>query len=244
MTTTRESLKSPEHIVDTYVELGLDEIFIRPLSFYGFARRNAQALAYTLDEFHVFYERALERVLEWNRRGVPIREVAASVVLNKILSPFDAGYVDLQSTVGAGRAVLVYNYDGYVYPSDEARMLAETGDASLRLGRIGEPLVTLLGSGAQRALIDACGRGRREACDDCAYGLYCGPDPVSSYNRARSWSAPVQDSEHCRHQMWLFDFLFRRLYREGAWFQDLASCWANPAPTDSTIVTHAQRPGP
>ena len=74
----------------------------------------------------------------------------ASIILNKLLSTFDAGYVDLQSPTGAGQSVVVYNYDGYVYPSDEARMLAETGDKSLRLGRIGEALSELLNSQTQQ----------------------------------------------------------------------------------------------
>jgi His-Xaa-Ser system radical SAM maturase HxsB len=232
MTTTRDSLGCPEDIVDTYVELGFDEIFIRPLNHYGFARRNAQALTYTIEEFNAFYERAFERVLDWNRRGVPIREVTASIAFNKILSPIDAGYVDLQISVGAGLAVLIYNYDGYVYPSDEARMLAETGDTSLRLGRIGESLESLLSSRAQRQLIDSCEHGRRDTCDGCTYGHYCGPDPISAYNQSGSWSAPVQDSNHCQYQIWLFDFLFHRLRWSDTWFEDLACRWSNPNPID------------
>ena len=134
MTTTKDSLNQPESIVDEYVKQEFKEIFIRPLSPYGFARRNTRIIGYTLNEFLWFYERALKRVLEWNNRGVEIREVTATILLNKILSPFDGGYVDLQSPTGAGRAVLAYNYDGFVYPSDEARMVAESGDFSLRLG--------------------------------------------------------------------------------------------------------------
>jgi hypothetical protein len=55
---------------------------------------------------------------------VRLREVSAAIALNKVLCPFDAGNVDLQSPTGAGIAVLVYNYDEHVYPSDESRMLA------------------------------------------------------------------------------------------------------------------------
>ena len=80
----------PEEIVDTYVSLGFAEIFLRPLSRHGFARRNARSLGYSVDEFHSFYERAFERILHWNRRNSPIREVAASIALNKMLCPFDA----------------------------------------------------------------------------------------------------------------------------------------------------------
>jgi MoaA/NifB/PqqE/SkfB family radical SAM enzyme len=228
MTTTRESLAFPEEIVDEYVSLGFSEIFIRPLSHYGFARRNQARLSYSVADFRSFYERACERVLYWNRRGTELREVAASIALNKILSPFDAGYVDLQSPTGAGLAVLLYNYDGYVYPSDEARMLAESGDTSLRLGRIGDAIDDLLGSDLQKQLIDSSLSHVVEGCRDCAYNVYCGPDPVAAYNQWGAFSVPAQLTEHCHRQMWLFDFLFRRLHDADEWFLSLANRWAQP----------------
>jgi His-Xaa-Ser system radical SAM maturase HxsB len=228
MTTTRDSLNYPEQIVDSYVELGLHEIFIRPLSPYGFARRNRQVLGYSPTEFQQFYEKAFERVLYWNHRGVPIREVRAAIALNKMLSPFDAGYVDLQNPTGAGLAVLLYNYDGFVYPGDEARMLAGSGDQSLRLGRIGESLMDLLGSDVERELIASS--MNNPTCQVCAYRSYCGPDPVAAYNQLGSCAAPAQLTEHCQHQLALFDFLFRRLLNADPWFEDLAHRWAQPLP--------------
>lgn len=232
MTTTRESLSCPEEIVDEYVRLDFNEIFLRPLSHYGFARRNSNRLSYTAEQFEAFYERAFERVLYWNRNGVELREVAASIVLNKILCALDAGYVDLQSPTGAGLAVVLYNYDGYVYPSDEARMLAAAGDTSLRLGHIGDSLNTLLASDLQRQLIEASLSRVVEGCRDCAYNAYCGPDPISAYNQWGAMSVKSQLTEHCHRQMWLFDFLFRRLRDGDEWFDSLARRWSQPALAD------------
>lgn len=229
MTTTRDSLSYPEAIVDEYVEQGFHDVFIRPLSLYGFAYRNAQHLGYTNEEFHAFYERAFERVLYWNRRGVPFREVSAAVALTKMLSPFDAGFVNLQSPTGAGLAALIYNYDGYVYPSDEARMLREMGDPGLRLGKIGTPLKQLLDTPLQRDLIRSSLVQYVPECCDCAYQLFCGPDPIEAYGRFGNVTAPVVLTGHCQRQRWLFDFLFKRLHEEGAWFLDLAYRWAIPS---------------
>lgn len=228
MTTTRESLKYPESIVDEYVRLGLNEIFIRPLSLHGFAKRNERSLGYSIEEFCSFYERAFERVLYWNRNGVPIREVWASLALNKIISPFDAGYVDLQSPTGAGLGAILYNYDGYAYPSDEARMLTETGDVSLRLGRIGDLLETLLTSQVMRNLVRSSLIRYFPGCRECAFNTYCGPDPVAAYNSFGTMDAPVYQTEHCKKQMWLFDFMFQRLKKADPWFMDLAHRWAMP----------------
>lgn len=235
-TATRDSLDRPEEIVDEYVRLGFSEIFIRPLSHYGFARRNQAVLGYSLSDFQTFYERAFNRVLHWNRHGVDLREVSASIVLNKILSPFDAGYVDLQSPTGAGLAVLVYNYDGYVYPSDEARMLAESGDASLRLGRIGEPMNVLLEGDVQRALINSSLSDFAVDCRECAYKSYCDPDPIAAYNQWGAFSVPAGLTEHCHRQMGLFDFLFRQLLLKDSWFEELAHRWAKPLVAQTTLI--------
>lgn len=228
MTTTREALNQPEAIVDEYVRLGFRDIFLRPLSAYGFAKRNQGHLAYSLEAFRTFYARGLARVLHWNRQGVALREVYAGVLLNKMLSTFDGGYVDLQSPTGAGLGALVYNYDGFVYPSDEARMLLETGDASLRLGKIGAPLAELLNSLVERDLIQASLTQFTPGCSDCAYNLFCAPNPVDSQAQFGTPFAPVHLTEHCRRHMSMFDDLFTQLHDADDWTLDLFYRWASP----------------
>jgi His-Xaa-Ser system radical SAM maturase HxsB len=225
MTTTYNSLRYADEIVDTYVHLGFKEIFIRPQSQYGFARSNHTRTKYSHGDYLKFYERVFERVLYWNRSGVDIRESGAAIALNKILSPFDAGYVDLQNPSGAGLAAILYNYDGFVYPGDEARMIAERGDKSLRLGRIGDQLSKLLDSEVQKKIIASS--LSNPSCKECVYNAYCGPDPIGAYNRHSSWSVPADQTEHCQHYMALFDFLFRKLQSEDLWFEDLAYKWAS-----------------
>ncbi|WP_235801965.1 hypothetical protein [Halopseudomonas pelagia] len=229
MTTTKASLDYPEAIVDEYVKHGFSEVFIRPLSLFGFAKRNIKHLGYSLENFADFYSRALDRVLYWNRNGVELREGTAALILNKILSSFDAGYVDLQSPCGAGLAVLVYNYDGFVYPSDEARMLAETGDVSLRLGEIGTPFEALMRTPLMQHLATSTLSTRDPHCSSCAFNPYCGPDPVGAQAEFGSIDAPSRMTEHCRRNTWLFDYFFRKLQVADTTFLDLAYQWAQPA---------------
>lgn len=229
MTTSRESLAFPEEIVDEYVKLGLTDIFLRPLSSYGFAKRNQMRMAYSLNEFSDFYLRALERVFYWNQQGVNLREVYASIILNKMLSTFDSGYVDLQSPTGAGSSVLVYNYDGYVYPSDEARMLAETGDVSLRLGAIGEALSTFSQSPLQQQLISASLVSETEGCKRCAYNQFCSPNPVDALAQYGDLFAPVWSTEHCQRHMWLFDTMYLKLKNADIESMERYYQWAQPS---------------
>jgi His-Xaa-Ser system radical SAM maturase HxsB len=229
MTTTRESLAFPEEIVDEYVKLGLADIFLRPLSSYGFAKRNQLRMAYSLSEFCGFYLRALERIFYWNQQGVSLREVYTSIILNKMLSTFDGGYVDLQSPTGAGTSVLVYNYDGYVYPSDEARMLAETGDVSLRLGAIGEALANFSQSPLQQQLTGASLVQETEGCKRCTYNQFCSPNPVDALAQHGTLFAPVLSTEHCQRHMWLFDTMFIKLKNADAEKLELFYRWAQPS---------------
>lgn len=228
MTTTKFSLDYPEEIVDEYVKLEFTDIFLRPLSSYGFAKRNQRLLGYSLEEFQSFYQKALARVLYWNKQGVELREVYASIILNKILSPFDGGYVDLQSPTGAGQSVLAYNYDGYIYPSDEARMLAETGDTSLRLGKIGQDLALIQKSPLQSKLIEASTVENVEGCQTCAYQTFCAPNPVDMQAEFGRMDHPVLMTEHCLRHQWLFDFFFNLIKNADEDTIDLFHYWAKP----------------
>ena len=114
-------------IIDCYLEQGLREIFLRPLSPYGFAIKTKSYAAYDADRWLAFYEEGLDYILELNRRGIDFTEIYAAIILKKMLTNDDPGYVDLTSPAGIGIGALVYNYDGDVYASDEGRMLAEMG---------------------------------------------------------------------------------------------------------------------
>lgn len=136
MTTTRLSLGYPKEIVDEYVRLGFKSMFLRMLNPYGFAVKTHEQIGYSIDEFIEFYKKVFEYILELNKGGLDFQEVFAKMLLTKILSPFATGFVDCQSPSGAGIGALLYNYDGNVYPADEARMLAETGDKTFCMGNV------------------------------------------------------------------------------------------------------------
>lgn len=133
-TLTRAAMAAPKAVIDVYRELGFASIFLRPISSYGFARKTRRAIGYDMGAFVAFYNQTLQYLLELNRRGEPMVGAYASILLRHIMTPFGSGYVDLRSPAGAGLGVLVYNYDGQVYPADEARMAAESGDRRFALG--------------------------------------------------------------------------------------------------------------
>jgi len=227
MTTTPPSLTRPKEIIDEYVALGFDSVFLRPISPYGFATRASLDKAYNASTFLKFYKEGLEHIVELNRRGVPMVETYAQILLRKILTPFPVGYVDLQSPAGAAVGVLVYNYDGDVYASDESRMLAEMGDWSFRLGNLAHDTYReVMSSSRVRALVEYSCLETMPGCSECAFAPYCGADPIFNWATQADAVGHRPTSEFCRRQMGIFEYLFDRL-RSDPFVRRLFLAWAS-----------------
>lgn len=179
MTTTPASLSRVEDIIDEYVRQGFHAVFLRSLSPYGFAVKTSLVRRYSVEDWVDFYKRGLAHILELNRRGYPFREEFSSILLHKIFSPAGTGYVDLQSPAGLGIGALVYNYDGFIYASDEGRMLAEMGDLSFRLGNLDDASFDSVVAGEQLvSMLDETLLESAPMCSDCPFLPYCGADPT------------------------------------------------------------------
>jgi uncharacterized protein len=237
MTTSRLSLDYPVEIVDEYVNRGFDYIFLRPISPYGFAVRTRARTGYELDAFLSFYKRALNRVIEHNRAGRHFVETYAQIILTKILTPFSTGYVDLQSPSGAGIGAVVYNYDGDVYASDEARMLAEMGDKTFRLGSLREhSYEQLFGGELIRALVAASCVETLPGCAECAFQSYCGCDPIENHATQGSLVGHRPTSNFCHRNMEIIKHLLRLYHGDDPFIRQLFWSWVQNTPADDLVA--------
>jgi uncharacterized protein len=209
MTTTRLSLDYPVEIIDEYVRMNFRSIFLRPISPYGFAVKSRHRTGYEMDRFLAFYQRGLDYILALNKQGVDLQEVYAKIILTKILTPYSTGYVDLQSPAGAGVSVLVYNYDGDVYASDEARMLAEMCDTTFRLGNVHRDSHRSIFTGdGFRSLLAASCNETLPGCAECAFQPYCGADPVFHHATQGDLFGHRPTSAFCYKNMEIIKYLF------------------------------------
>lgn len=209
LTTTNLSLQYPHEIVDEYIQRGFRNIFLRPISPYGFATHNEKKNKYQTEKFLEFYKTAFERILDHNRKGYFIREDYATVILKKILTPFPVGYVDLQSPAGMINNVIVFNYDGKIYASDEARMLAEMKDFTFQLGVLGESSYNDIYYGHKAMEIAETWTNEALAgCSDCAFQPYCGADPVLNYATQGNLYGYRPTSVFCQKNMEIIRYLF------------------------------------
>jgi radical SAM protein with 4Fe4S-binding SPASM domain len=211
MTTTLASLDRVEEIVDCYVEQGLRDVFLRPLSPYGFAVKTKNFASYDVDRWLRFYEKGLDYIIDLNAHGVDVVERYAAIVLKKMLTNDDPGYVDLMSPAGIGIRALVYNYDGDVYVSDEGRMLAEMHDTTFRIGNLHANTYTeMITSDALLDPLEQSFTLSAPMCTDCVFEPYCGADPVRHHATAHDFLGRKPESDFCRRNMGVFRLLLDR----------------------------------
>jgi uncharacterized protein len=226
MTTTAASLSRPKDIVDEYIANGFRGIFLRPLSPYGFAIKTKSYKAYDSEKWLPFYFEGLDYIIELNRSGHQFNEVYASIILQKILTPFQTSYVDLISPAGIGLGALVYNYDGKIYASDESRMLAEMHDDTFCLGTVADSYETLMLSDKLLDPLEQSFAASAPMCSTCAYEPYCGADPVYHHATQGDFVGRKPNSDFCRRNMSIFQGLITRM-EEDDFVRDLFTKWAN-----------------
>lgn len=209
-TTSMQSLDYPIEIVDEYVRLGFHGLFLRALNPYGLAAENEDWDRYT-DRFIEFYKTAFEHILELNRQGTFFMEDFAVIILRKMLTPFCTGFVDLQSPAGIINSVLVYNYDGYVYASDESRMLAENGDYTFRLGCVFDEYQDIVFGPKVQHIAQLWANECLAGCSDCALRNYCGADPVRNYSTQGDMYGTRPTSMLCKKNKAIIEYLITLL---------------------------------
>jgi His-Xaa-Ser system radical SAM maturase HxsB len=241
MTTTLLSLDYPIEIIDEYVRHGFASIFLRPLSPYGFAVKSKHRTGYEIERFLSFYKKGLAHLLELNKRGVRIQEFYTTMLLTKILTPYATSYVDLQSPAGAATSVLVYNYDGGIFATDEARMLAEMQDNTFRLGTVHDTSYRDLVTGeAYRRLMAASVNEALPGCVDCAFQSYCGADPVYHHATQGDMFGHRPTSGFCHRNMEVLKHLFELLSNGDAETRRILLGWVSGSQRSADTVESLQ----
>lgn len=229
-TLTRKSLDHPTAIIDEYRTRGFNAISLRPLSPYGFALKTAGRNGYAMADFLRFYRTALDHLVTLNHSGFPMVETYGQMLLSQLITPFSHGYVDLRSPTGAGLGAMVYDFDGRVYPSDEARMLAAMGDASFSLGSVHDSVQDWLASPAMARIMEAGVAESLPTCSDCAYVPLCGADPVDHYARQKDPVGHRPTSSFCARQMGLFDLFIEQWETGSGAMRAMLEDWAVARP--------------
>ena len=213
MTTSKQSLLCARAIIDEYVAMDFKSIFLRSLNPYGFASKLVRQGTYTMDDFLKFYVAAFEYILELNKSGITLTESFAKLILTKILTPFSTHFVDLESPTGAGFGAMLYNYNGDIYPADEARMLGEVGDDTFKIGNVHDlgVFADIFKSQVMENIYEASCAESLPGCSDCAFLPFCGADPVNNYTTQGNIFGQRPTSDRCKKQMEITKYLLAKI---------------------------------
>lgn len=209
-TLTRDSLPYLTDIIDEYVRLRFRGIFLRNINLYGYARSAAfqDSFQYPISEFVAAYKKALLYIIELNQKGVPLTEDFATILLSRILTPFSTGFMDLQSPTGAGIAGVVYDYNGDVYPCDEARMLAKMGDRRFYMGNVNrDSYLDIFTSAVMQEIVNQSCVETLPGCHACHLQMYCGADPIRNYAMQGDLVGFRPTSDFCEKHKAILEFL-------------------------------------
>lgn len=211
-TVTKNSLDKPKEIVDEYKKLGLEVIFLRPVNPLGMAQKTWKEVGYKPEEYLDFYEKALDYILDLNRKGEEIYETMATIMATKVLTDDDPNYLELCSPCGAGLGQLAYSYDGNIYTCDEGRMLRQMdeGDA-FKLGNVKDSYTDIMESSTLKTTCLASEVTSLPQCSQCAYAPYCGVCPIYNYVMQGNIFGQLKNNDRCKTNMGLFDMIFKKI---------------------------------
>ena len=212
MTTSPASMQRVKEIIDEYLKFGFDGIFLRHLSPYGFAVKTKSYQAYNAERWLEFFKEGMEYILDLNKRGIRFTEQYSTIILTKMLTVNDPGFVDLMNPSGAGISAVVFNYDGDVYASDESRMLHEMGDSSFKLGNLHQNTYEqIFTSDALLTALEDSFTLSAPMCADCAFEPWCGADPVFHHSTFGDVLGRKPESEFCKRSMGVIRYLLEKI---------------------------------
>jgi len=219
-TITEEMLKTPQTLIDFYRSLGFNSIFLRPVNYMGFARKRFQDLSKDVERWNRFYREAIEYIVEINSSQY-FEEIYFSLLLKRALQFSNDGYVDFRSPNFYLDDYCVIDFDGKIYPSDEARMLSRTRHIDLSLGEMGgEVNKEKVGQLNWHAMNQV-----EPDCLHCTYMPFCGVDLIDDLSRYNRIDSPKLDTWFCRRHIMIFDLIFQKIANHDIKWLDVFLKW-------------------
>lgn len=211
ITITRNSLNYWKEIVDEYVEMGLNDIFLRFLNNLGDARKTWRAISYSPEDFIEFWKKSMDYIIELNRKGKTIREWLTVLMLKKIIENVEPNFLEQRSPCGAAIGQMAYNYNGDIYTCDEARMV---GNEMFMLGNVKKDGYKDVVSSNQACGIIASSVNDTQMCDSCVFKPYCGICPVCNYAEQGSIIGKIPETKRCRIYRAQFEYIFDKVIND------------------------------
>lgn len=225
VTVTAYNLPYMKEIIDIYINNNFESIFLRPLNNYGCALENKH-IYYSLKDYMHAYREAIRYIIDKNIKDkIYFREEMFSIILRKILSPFNDGFVDMQNPCALGQMCMIVKQNGDIYPSDESRMISEMGNEYWKMGNINNSDCLETIKEKRTEILENGKLENYEECKECAYSPFCYADPIKKWYIQNI--AGEQYESYCGIRKELFRFVFEQIAKADESKMKLFRRWAN-----------------
>lgn len=194
-------------VIEAAREIGLSELFLRPINYQGFARKTFKDSKADTN-WDTYYLNFIDSLILHNMSSETIlSEYYFGYIVRRILDPQRGEHVDLRNPSWLGADYLVIDEKGQIFPTDEARMLFRTGQIDLRIGDV----VAGLDDTALAQLNHSADNRTDPECARCAYRGVCGRDVIDDISRYGRVDGPRHLTRHCQRHLAIFDYTMRKL---------------------------------
>nr|WP_200994582.1 His-Xaa-Ser system radical SAM maturase HxsB [Rhizobium rhizogenes]QCL09932.1 4Fe-4S single cluster domain protein [Rhizobium rhizogenes] len=212
-------------LIDTFASFGFHSIYLRPVNFQGFARKRFDARQ-SAAAWNAYHSAFIDQLVEYNWTAErPMEEYYFVHCLRRVLRSGHNGHADLRNPNIIGYSYLVIDYDGTIYPTDEARMVTRVGHFDLSMGTVF--------TGIARSTVDTLNaealNNFHPDCVHCPYQAYCGVDLVDDLSRYGRIDLPKHLTDFCQRHLHLFDKIFKMIYSDDPKVKKSLAIWSGAA---------------
>ncbi|WP_166096780.1 His-Xaa-Ser system radical SAM maturase HxsB [Rhizobium flavescens] len=226
------NLPDPRSVIESFTSFEMRSIYLRPVNYQGFARKQFQALDSAV-RWNAYHAEFIDAMIDYNwTANEPVEEYYFVHCLRRVLRSGHNGHSDLRNPNVLGQSYLVIDHDGVFYPTDEARMVTRIGRIDLSMGNVR----TGLSSVTVDALNAEATNNLHPDCVHCSYQPFCGVDLVDDLSRYGRIDMPKHDTDFCRRHTHLFDKVFELIYSEDPKVRKSVAIWAGMPEYDPAIA--------
>ena len=206
MTTTKHSLKYPEEIVDEYIKQGFKSIQLKFLNKIGFAQNSWKEIGYSAEEYLEFWKSAMDHIIKKNIEGTVIIERFSQLLLKKILTFNEPGFLDFRNPCGIALGQIAYNVNGDIYCCDEGR-----GFDIFNMGNVNTTSFKEYAKSPKTHKLVESSMLEITYCDTCIFKPFCGNCPVLNYAEQNNLISKIALNQRCKIMKGKFEWLFDKL---------------------------------
>lgn len=209
VTTTKRLLDKPEETVNTYIDLGFSDLFVRPVNLFGRGENKLIDFDYEPEDFVTFWGKLIDILINKWQQGFQINEGHLDIILRKVFS-HDNGYMDLRFPCGAAYGQRAYNFDGNIYTCDEGRMLKEQ---KFCIGNVKEHPNNIINNlnGLNTFLSSI---SELSYCEFCVYKPFCGTCPIINWKEHKDHFTQTYNNRRCKIYQGMFDYVFKKFFAD------------------------------